>query len=597
MEGEVLHEAEEAEKAKVGEQLRRQEHFEQLMDKLLNKRLKVTLDADDEKNHRLYAIKTLKLPKKKRHASPKQTDAKQEVEHASKKINQLERIGEQYADFFDKIKVKELGPVSGRQEALAFSGYVAGLKVSSSSKSILNLKASCPFRINLDEFENKEKNVQKYYALLNPKPQTGSASQTERNSLKTPSHQLVADSTDSRTRNQRRTSTKPKLTLTASSNTQRLVRTFNKHEASDETNHHHSLAQQESGQPPGGRASRSPASTSNTKSKPEKINPFNSFIRNLKFIQKSTYNPTQYSETRTKTDKNSELRGDFNKTFEFSGQASSNPSPAALNQLAQANALGWPSSQTPSLKYHLLGKTAGERRFLQEASSIERKVADLRDQCDSHLDTQKHKFRLTAKPPAHPLPAPETDHPVRQKATLQTDHASVCTDAQPFSSARDKRSSTSPREKMHPLIIKAIKDRVSSLKVQGLIASRSSVNLDDLVKGVFQKPSTYFGELDSDAPLRREKSLQPANRKPKQPPARRNPAESKKAEETRLYANLLHNFMTFGNSSVSKKEAGAKIAEFLNNQPHQFNPENLKKMAMQRGFYITTVAAKQSLGR
>lgn len=589
MESDALREAE------LEEQLRRQLHFEQMMTKLLNKRLKVAHDAEDEKSHRLYAIKTLKLPKKKRLKSPEQKSAKQEVENASKKINQLEKIGVQYADFFDKIKCHENSPVSEQQEAAIYTEYVAGLKISNSSKNILNLKASYPFRINLDEFENKERNVQKYYALLNPVHQLGS--QTERKSLNTPSQKPAVNSTDSNALKQRTSSGKPKLTLTNSSNTQRIVRTFNRQEASDESNldphTHHSLVYQKVSQLPDPVTSRSPTSSSNLKWKTEKPNPFNTFIKRLKFSQKKSYNPTQSSETRTKTDKNSEHQADFNKTFEFSGRGSTKPSPATFNRLSQTNGLTSPSGQMQGFKYKMLGNTVGERKFVQEANYIERKVAGLLEQCDSNLGKQTQKVGIVSRTHINPLPIQELDNQDHPREANHPNQYSICTDSHPFSSNRDKKRSASPKERIHPFIIKAIKDRISSNKVQAIIANRSSVNLDDLVKGVFQKPGTYFGELDSQGP-KREKTTQPVSHMPKQMKSKKVQAESKKAEETRLYANLLHNFMTFGNSAVSKKEATSKITEFLNNQPNQFNPENLKKMAMQRGFYITTMANKDA---
>jgi hypothetical protein len=139
---------------------------------LISRKLKLQADPHDPVVQRKVILKSLHNRRGQQAKMAAKRAEEDEVEKNDKKLNDLEVIESQYTDYCRNIIFRDKGKaVEDRDRTL--EKEMARSKLSKEAKHLLKLKATTPFRINLDEFENKGMNIQKYYDMIGLKEMAG----------------------------------------------------------------------------------------------------------------------------------------------------------------------------------------------------------------------------------------------------------------------------------------------------------------------------------------------------------------------------------------------------------------------------------------
>lgn len=138
--------------------------FEKL-ERAITKKLKIIPDQADDAANRRAALRSLRLNKgEMAKALQTRVDIARLKLH-NQQLNDLEVIEGQYTNYFKNISWKN--NYHRTDEGISgFHGLIDKSKISQNTKDLLKLKAKTPFRLNLKDFENPEPNVVKYYEMI-----------------------------------------------------------------------------------------------------------------------------------------------------------------------------------------------------------------------------------------------------------------------------------------------------------------------------------------------------------------------------------------------------------------------------------------------
>lgn len=137
----------------------------QKLESFISKKIKLRADMSDPVASRKVALRSLKLGRNEMKQIQAERDQKAEVAENNRKIDDLEVIEQQYTTYFQNLTQKN-NVVSAKSQEKAFERYVSNFKMRDETKELVKLKARTPFRINIDDFENKKLNVVKYYEMI-----------------------------------------------------------------------------------------------------------------------------------------------------------------------------------------------------------------------------------------------------------------------------------------------------------------------------------------------------------------------------------------------------------------------------------------------
>jgi hypothetical protein len=129
------------------------------LERMLSKKLKIVTDVNNHKELRRFAIKALKS--KNSRSMEDRVAETVALEETEQRLGDLERIEQQYTKYF-----VHQGWDKRPDENTTFGKYIQGLPISPSTKGRLILKSKTPFRLPLEDFSNKQLNVEKYNLLI-----------------------------------------------------------------------------------------------------------------------------------------------------------------------------------------------------------------------------------------------------------------------------------------------------------------------------------------------------------------------------------------------------------------------------------------------
>ena len=135
------------------------------LEKLISKKFKIATDPKDDEAMRKAAIRSLRLNKKQLVKVQETRVEVDRLEQHDRKLNDLETIESQFTSYFKNISWKN-NYHRTEEEKSGFETLIEKSHMSRSTKGLLKLKARTPFRINLRDFENVELNVKKYYEMI-----------------------------------------------------------------------------------------------------------------------------------------------------------------------------------------------------------------------------------------------------------------------------------------------------------------------------------------------------------------------------------------------------------------------------------------------
>lgn len=135
------------------------------LERAIARKLKIMPDKADLAAQRRAALRSLRLNKGEL-TKVLQTKADlTKLELHNQQLKDLEVIEDQYTNYFRNIAWKN--NYHRTDEGMSgFQNLIEKSKFSHNTKELLKLKAKTPFRINLKDFENPEPNVAKYYEMI-----------------------------------------------------------------------------------------------------------------------------------------------------------------------------------------------------------------------------------------------------------------------------------------------------------------------------------------------------------------------------------------------------------------------------------------------
>ena len=566
--------------------------MKEMMNKVLVKHLKIVNDEKNSNNMRVYAVRSLKKPRKVNLISSNSNNGSECIlEDASRKIEDLQNIESQYTRYFEEMKW-DLNNLRDEKQGETYNKYVGELGISEHSKNILKLKARTPFRINLRDFENKMKNVQKYYDLIGFSQD--SKSMVDQESLTANQANQMDNELDllHKKRILNKINTRKLKLNHDSSNLNNSLIEENFEES--QTRYGVSTGLESYGgafcQTKTSRSSPFEFNVTSRQKENTKFSNFKEFIQKMKKGRAgtSTNSPDEIYKS-PDTDIDNKLGKEFTRTFDYSAKDHSTKlSSLRTHQLSTNRSNDHNKYNQSNHNYRIVDRSpVSHREEPPSINIIDKKMKDL----------MKMFNKKNPQSPKIKIPNPNFNSsrlkvnmltPRNIENKMETPRSTNTLDSQ----GRGALPKSLPEAEKR--LLEELKGKLIGKRLHQLYQKDNKLGFANLIQKVFDGPgsvveefSTHELSFSSNKKIKIIKKSEKNKNKPKQ---EKNKEKTKKEEQTRLYANMLHNFMNFGTSNgLSKKDTTTKIKDFLENQPEKITNMNLKKMAANRGFYITTL--------
>lgn len=521
----------------------------QKLEQYISKKIKLQCDPNDPVAMRKVALRALKLQRGELRQLVDQREKEAELEENNRKINDLELIEQQYTTYFQNLTQKNR-VISVKSQEKAFKKYVSKFKLKDRTRELVELKAKTPFRINIGDFENKKLNVSKYYEMI----------QTHENNYRSEDSFGMGKSYNDRQDTDGNTISMDDLYRPSKFMTQPSLPELPSASVEDKKISLRQVVKQEN---------------SESKTAKEK-----SALLVLRDENKKSQNHLRGS----RGDNDPYLTKQSSKTVYVPNGEEEKSVPR----------------QSPRSKFMI---KSSFRRVVKEDSSL---MTTMRSRFENLTslweDKSTEPTRHTRKCPpqkcvkleklrSHRLMKADqtlrthTDvsHSTPNRVTAKNLSKFTSTEGSDWSVFKHQKTQTSPRTSTKPKLRGSVpaEYELSEESIAALIAYTQQVR--DQEADAFQKRSSInfkkqYKKLDTREKIDQEvKRMFEANFK------------GPGGKTATLLSSMLHHYIAFGSPAVSKMEVTLRVKEFMEKYRVKITPEEIKRLAAERHFYITTI--------